>query len=61
MISLSPASAGLLRSVLFDPEDGSDMFPPETSGCLRTTRRYDLEYRTLHSYRREKLKSNSFI
>jgi hypothetical protein len=40
------SSAGLLFSLLFNPEDGGDMFLRNV-GCPRTTPRYDTEHHTL--------------
>jgi hypothetical protein len=42
MLSLSPASAGLLLGLLFDPEDVDRIFL-ETLGCLQTTWRCNSE------------------
>jgi hypothetical protein len=41
-----PPSAGFVLGLLFVTEYGDDMFP-ETSGCLRTLRRYNPRDRTL--------------
>jgi hypothetical protein len=35
------------------------IYSSETSGSLRTTRRYNLDYRTPHGHRRKNLKSNN--
>jgi hypothetical protein len=61
---LHPVSDTFLASLLYDPEDGGDMLLriiKLTSGYLRTTRHYIPEdSSTLHSCRRDNLKSSLF-
>jgi hypothetical protein len=46
---------GFLQGLLVYPEDGGDNFL-RTSGCLRITRIYNSEDRTIHTYSRKNLK-----
>jgi hypothetical protein len=55
-LCLPPASAGFFAWLLFNHEDVRGMFL--RNGFLRTTRRYNPEYRTLHRHRCENLKPN---
>jgi hypothetical protein len=52
-LRLPGASASFLRSRLFDPEDGGDIF-------LRNVGRHNPEHRTLHSHRLESLNSHIY-
>jgi hypothetical protein len=49
--------AGFLLGLLFNPEEGGDMFLRKVGLLHRTTRRYVLEYRILHNHSCENLRT----